>query len=186
MARYGPQTPEGIATVTRNLPPPELSGPRTTHGKKVVSLNSVQHGLTIKGFLPCKKDRCLYWDSCLLRQSEEGDRLLKEVEYGDDCPVEVGEYLDICESLSSQLPMDSPEQVEIIHSYAMSEVRLSRRRRYSSLEPSLIREIPIEGTPYTRPCESLALKYQSSLTREKQGLLDEIYILLNEDNCKER
>lgn len=180
MARLGPQTPEGIATVTRNLPPPELSGPRTAHGKKIVSLNSVRHGLTIRGFLPCKKERCLYWDSCPLRRLEEGDRLLGEVDYGDDCPVEVGEYLDICETLGRELPIDSPKQARLIHSYAMAEVRIDRRRRYSSLEPNLVRQVPVDGTSFTRPSESLALKYQSSLSRERQRLIGELCILLNE------
>ena len=56
MSKTGPKTPEGVRAVTRNLPAPENSGPRTEEGKRRSSLNSLKHGLTIDGFLPCKKE----------------------------------------------------------------------------------------------------------------------------------
>jgi hypothetical protein len=58
-------TEKFLASVKRNLPSPEDSGPRTEEGKKKVATNALKHGLYAKGILACKAS-CYYRDLCVI------------------------------------------------------------------------------------------------------------------------
>jgi hypothetical protein len=169
VAKKGPKSQEAIAKVTRNLPTPENSGPRTEEGKRIVGLNPVKHGLTMPGFLPCKKEKCYYFEVCELSKSEEGLAALKELEYGTPCPQEIVIYLNTKKALEKVLG-DKSETLPAL--WAMNEVRMSRRQKYSSVEVSLIRELPFKGTIFSSPALSLALRYHYNLVAERDRLFN--------------
>lgn len=178
--KKGPSTDEAMAAVCRNLPPPELSGPRTEAGKAVARLNSLKHGLSVQGFLPCKKSRCLFIDLCYLDHSNEGRAVLEDLVYGADCPLESIYYHDLVIRLTNDgMPYT------LAHAWAMNEVRVARRQKLSAVEPDLLREVPVPGTGTMRTEEAVAMRYAERLHRERQALL--AGILLNGEgvsSCK--
>jgi len=167
MSKRGPCTPEGVAAVTRNLPAPQESGPRTELGKRRSSLNALKHGLTVGGFLPCKKAECHFKDVCGLRNTDEGRRILELTMYGDPCPEEVIYYYEIRYGLAN----DGVSDDYWAHTWAMNEVRMARRRKLSAVDIDLIRQVPCGCTGCVRPDFALAFRYQDRLHRERDMLL---------------
>ena len=155
--RKGPNTPEGIAIVTRNLPHPSQSGPRTAQGKYLSSLNSLSHGLAAKGFLKCRKDKCAFHAICPLQSTDEGRELYREVHYGAPCPIELAQYEECIEQLEHEGIGDDAWR----HLWAMLEVRIMRRRRMTAMDQVLAGATCFERTD----------RYSPMLWREKQMLL---------------
>lgn len=155
--RRGPNTPEGIAAVTKNLPPPDRSGPRTAQGKLISSLNSLSHGLAAKGFLKCRKDKCTFHAICPLQNTDEGRELYSEVHYGSPCPLELAQYEECIEQLDLEGIGDDAWR----HRWAMHEVRMMRRRRMTAMDQVRSAASCFERTD----------RYSAMLWREQQTLL---------------
>lgn len=155
--RRGPNTPEGIAIVTRNLPPPSQSGPRTAQGKLISSLNSLSHGLAAKGFLKCKGNKCTFHAICQLHNTDEGRELYSEVHYGAPCPLELAQYEECIEQLEHEGVGDDAWR----HRWAMLEVRMMRRRRMTAMD-----QVRSEASCFERTD-----RYSAMLWRERQMLL---------------
>ena len=158
MGGKGPSTPEGIEAVTRNLPPPEESGPRTPHGKLISSLNSLTHGLASKGFLKCKKDTCSFIDICWLQNTDEGREIFSKVRVGDPCPLELAHYRDSIEQLQREGTGDGSWR----HQWAVNEVRMMRRRMMTAVDQVCAGWPRLDRTD----------RYSSMLWHERQRLLD--------------
>mgnify|MGYP007023462131 CR=1 FL=1 len=152
--RRGPNTPEGIAAVTKNLPPPDRSGPRTAQGKYIASLNSLSHGLAAKGFFRCRKDKCTFGDICPLQNTDEGRELYDRVSYGSPCPLELAQYEECIEQLELEGIGDDAWR----HLWAMHEVRMMRRRRMTAMD-----QVRSEA-----PCFERTDRYGSMLWRERR------------------
>jgi len=167
MSKTGPRTPDGIAVVTRNLPPPEKSGPRTPRGKRISALNSLKHGLAAKGFLRCKKETCYFYEVCLLQNTEEGIRILDSTDYGDPCPAEMLCYYDVRHGLAREGIGDESWS----HAWAMNEVYMMRRRMLSAVDVHLVRQVPAGCAGYVRPEPAVALRYQDRLHNERDVLV---------------
>ncbi|HPC28035.1 MAG TPA: hypothetical protein PKX17_04840 [Candidatus Methanomethylicus sp.] len=167
MSKTGPKTPEGIRAVTRNLPAPEKSGPRTEEGKRKSCLNSLKHGLTIDGFLPCKKEGCYFYEVCGLWHSYEGRKILDATTYGDSCPGEVIAYYDIRHGLAREGICDETWA----HMWAMNEVHMVRRRMLSAVDVDIVREVPTGFEGHVRPELALAFRYQDKLRSDRDALL---------------
>lgn len=155
--RRGPRTPDGIAAVTRNLPPPEHSGPRTIRGKASSRLNSLRHGMSSEGFLPCKHEYCYFRCDCPLVNNARGRAALYRMRYGDPCPLELAYYLDTIEMLAQADIGDAAWR----HEWAMTEVRIMRRQRMTAVEHA-----HLDGA-----CIKRTLRWGSVLWRTKQELL---------------
>lgn len=155
--RRGPNTPAGIAAVTKNLPHPDHSGPSTAQGKYLSSLNSLSHGLTAKGFLKCKGSKCAFHAICELQSTDEGRELYREVHYGAPCPIELAQYEECIEQLEHEGIGDAAWR----HLWAMLEVRMMRRRRMTAMDQ--VRAGPT--------CFERTDRYGSMLWRERQTLL---------------
>ncbi len=167
MSKSGPRTPEGIAAVTRNLPAPRESGPRTERGKRRSSLNALKHGLTVGGFLPCKKAKCYFKAVCGLCNTDEGQRIFASTMYGDPCPEEVMYYYEVRYGLANSGVSDD----SWAHTWAMSEVRMVRRRKLSAVDIDLIRRVPAGCAGYVRHEPAIAFRYQDRLHNERDVLL---------------
>ncbi len=153
-----PDTREGVGAVSKNPPPPGRSGPRTTRGKLISSLNSLTHGLASKGFLRCKKDRCSFIDICWLQNTEEGSKIFSEVCFGDPCPLELAHYADSIEQLEHEGTGDDSWR----HRWAMNEVKMIRRRMMTAVDQVC------PGWPRLDRTD----RYNSMLWHEQQRLLD--------------
>lgn len=183
MTRRGPQTEAGIEAVKRNLPPPELSGPRTSEGKRIVSLNRVKHGLSRRGFLPSKKHRCFSYQLCELSQSDEGRELLSAIEYRSPCPLEQSDYINIKEEMDGYLAARGIADSMLSSRFAMNEVLRERRRKLSALEPELVRQISPKGTSLTKPAVAPAIRYEFELGSERDRILERLHTLLEGTCC---
>ena len=155
--RKGPNTPEDIVIVTRNLPPPSQSGPRTAQGKLISSLNSLSHGLAAKGFLKCRKDKCIFHGICPLQNTDEGRELYRKVHYGAPCPLELAQY----EECIGQLEHEGTGDHAWRHRWAMNEIRTMRRRMMTA----------VDQVRTDSPCLDRTDRYSSMLWRERQALL---------------
>ncbi len=167
MAKTGPKTHKGITAVTRNLPSPELSGPRTERGKRRSSLNSLKHGLATEGFLSCKKEGCYFREVCRFCRSDEGRPVFEAMAYGDPCPVEVAYYYDIRRGLAREGAADDVWA----HMWAMNEVRMMRRRELSAVDAHLLRDVPADVPGYVRSELAVSFRYQDRLHSERGVLL---------------
>ena len=171
MAKRGPKTPEGIRAVTRNLPPPECSGPRTPRGKAVSSLNSLRHGLSSEGFLRCKGERCFYKESCPLLATEEGRSALKEISYGDPCPVELSLFGILREQATAELATVGVKDDTLAALIAMAEVQRNRAMAFAALEDGLVRKVAVDGTNGVRYTPALSFRYKQQQRSERAELL---------------
>lgn len=170
MAKTGPKTVEGIAAVTRNLPPPHASGPRTPQGKFIVSLNGVKHGLYCE-FLPCKRSGCFYKEVCPLSSEDEGKQILQEISYGSPCPWEVAAYEMLYPAYLEDLAPKDEVREALVRELVILEIKLMRCSRLSVIECGLMRQVPVKDTPFSRTAPCLASRYRSYLWRRKVDLL---------------
>lgn len=155
--RTGPNTPEGLAAVTRNLPPPGESGPKTAYGKHMSSLNSLKHGLSANGLLSCRKDRCYVGTLCRLHNTAEGQKIFDATAYGDPCPIELAYYEDCARKLELEGVGDDAWR----HLWALSEVRAMRRRMMTAVDQVS------EDPPHLDRTD----RHSATLWRERQALL---------------
>lgn len=176
----GPQTRAGLEVVTRNLPPPDTSGPRTERGKRIASLNSLRHGLRTPGLLRCKKDRCFFIERCELLHVEGGQSLLDGTNVGDVCLVELGDYLWFKQRLDEELRKAGVQDEGLSHLYAMTEVLIERCHKAFGVEPDLVRQVPVKGSCYTRPAESLWVSHLRRLWAKKHDLLEQVIAYIND------
>jgi hypothetical protein len=172
--------------VTYNLLSPELSGPKTSEGKRIASLNRVKHGLSRRGFLPCKKHRCFFCQLCELSQSDEGRELLSAIEYESPCPLEQMGYIDIKEDIDKYLNTHGIADSTLSSRFAMNEILKERRRKLSALEPELVRQVPLKGTSLTRPAFAPAMRYESELSNEHDKILGRLQSLLSGICCSSK
>jgi len=109
------------------------TGPKTTMGKIISSLNSLTHGLNIvDGYLPCKQHRCYFINQCLLNILYGKDILL-EIPYASPCPLEVAKYESmVCDD---NIPPD------IRHKFIMLSIRQDRQLKLSAMDADLTREV---------------------------------------------
>ena len=116
-----------LASVKKNLPPPEHSGPKTEEGKRRVRYNALKHGFNIKGILPCKAS-CWYREICYIYDDLfNGDR-----GYIGLCAIEFAEYLLLKESF-----LDTDNISDDVEDFIMQTILANRTCRYLSINPEL-------------------------------------------------
>ena len=169
----GPNTPEGIAAVTRNLPPPDRSGPKTAQGKLISSMNSLKHGLAAEGFLRCRKEACHFHAICWWRYTSEGRELMDEMPYGASCILEGLQYKDVVEALEDEGIGDAAWR----HLWAMNEVRMMRRRMMATVNNEKMDQGNYESM-------DLTLRYNTMLRCERQRLLAMLDLVEDEPEGK--
>lgn len=135
----------------------QVTGPRTTYGKRVSSLNSLTHGLNVNGFLRCKQHRCYFIDMCLYA-AVLGKEALREIPYGSPCPVEAAKF----DYIVDRLPESNAGE------FAMLQIRLDRIRMLSAIQADITREIS------GRNEMALAYRYRQPLENKLYRLTEEL------------
>lgn len=149
-------------------------GPKTEQGKRIASLNNVIHGLNLGEFLPCKGQRCFYYEICLIKL-EKGASFIKQIPYGSPCPQEVFEYHLFKRGFEKTVSQDKWND-ETIHEVCLLLVRRERQRKYTCICPELIREVPgyVKGT--TRKAPALGWRYRQDITPKLLRLMESILL----------
>lgn len=155
-----------LEAVKKNLPPPELSGPKTKLGKGIVRHNSVSHGLFCESFLSCRKKQCYYYDVCRVRyvlSEEEFNRL----PINGICLNEFAEYNNIMKALAKSYDMNDESTKALVEDYAMSCVRAMRADNFTLLNP----ELGLEYDDYYNRLNGICYKLKNKKIKLSKQLL---------------
>lgn len=150
------------------------TGPKTTMGKRISSLNSLTHGLNISGFLPCKQHQCYFIRFCLVNLVC-GKDILSEIPYGFPCPVELIKYEDMVDKVAAYVPGAS---TELIHEWAMLSIWQERQLKFNALQADIVREV--NGHQQL----ALAYRYRQPITSKSYKLTMSLLSLDNNTGLK--
>ena len=150
-----------LASVLRNLPSPENSGPKTPEGKYIVSCNAVTHGLRLppEKLLPCKR-KCFYKDTCEWHEMIFGDNKDK---YAGPCPYEVALFTMLDERLTEENP-DLPDELK--RDYIDLTIAINRCNRYIGLHPEI--KGTVRGYSYVHIVKDWHLQKLIDITKQMQ------------------
>jgi len=92
------------------------------------SSNSTKHGITSTGFLSCKKDKCLYFSQCFIKDE------ISAYPYGYPCPLELLKASVIEEAYSNEMkPLPIDKRAILIGEITKAELQKHRLEQYVSM-----------------------------------------------------
>lgn len=84
-------------------------------------INSTKHGITSSNLLNCKKDSCIYYNLCHVKEA------ISTYPYGAFCPIEVVKRKDIEEAYTKDLiEVSDPIKTKIIRDLVMIDLQEMR------------------------------------------------------------
>lgn len=143
------------------------TGPKSSMGKRIASLNALSSGMNIIGFLPCKRERCFYWTICDYA-AEYGPETLKNVPYGSPCPVELTKYEWLAHGYAREVSTDT--SLDSIHELIIIRLMKDRQMMLSALEGGLVRQLP-----NSKPEVALSFRYRKELNSRFYRLMQQIF-----------
>lgn len=175
----GPNTPEGIAIVTRNLPtqmPPEweISEKGKEAIRVAVGMAQIKHGLIAGVPILCKGAGCPFKDTCYL--FAEGLDVP-----GERCPIEIAAIVQRFDAYMEELHIKTEDTTDmsLLKNLVDIEIQLVRADRKMAVSADLIEEVVAavghDGTPYYRPEISKAAEYKVKLLSEHSRILSYLH-----------
>jgi hypothetical protein len=174
--RTGPNTPEGIAKVTQNLPkklPPEWGiSPKGLQAiKTAVAMSNTKHGMVAAIPIICKGSECPYVATCTL---EPLDLMVP----GERCPLEIASIVQRFDAYMESLDIrpDNVVDMSLIKNLVDLEIQICRADKKVAINGDFIEEviaaISTQGVPYYKPELSKAAEFKLKLLNEHARVLN--------------